>query len=134
MLEWDSTGSPLISAVAPKIILTLLWLSKFQFYSPPSLHLHGDYPHQAFPADSIKTHQTAYLLASFLHISEQFLERSFIFYSHNPPNPPPLHPLMHTFSPAYKCQAQSAAQAVLECLNMSHEKLKRGRLTAHRAE
>ena len=60
MLEWESTGSPLISAVASKIILTPLWLSKLQFYSPRFLHLHGDYPHQAFPADSIKTHQTAY--------------------------------------------------------------------------
>lgn len=89
MLECESTGSPLISAVAPKIILTPLWLSKLQFYSPHFLHLHGDYPHQAFPADSIKTHQTAYPLASFLHISEQFSERSFIFYSHKPPTPPP---------------------------------------------
>ena len=89
ILEWESIGSPLISAVAPKIILTPLWLSKLQFYSPRFLHLHRDYPHQAFPADSIKTHQTAYPLASFLHISEQFSERSFIFYSHKPPTPPP---------------------------------------------
>lgn len=89
MLEWENTGSPLISAVASKIILTPLRLSKLQFYSPRFLHLHGDYPHQAFPADSIKTHQTAYPLASFLHISEQFSERSFIFYSHKPPTPPP---------------------------------------------
>ena len=89
MLEWESIGSPLISTMAPKIILTPLWLSKLQFYSPRFLHLHGDYPHQVFPADSIKTHQTAYPLASFLHISEsQQLRVTQAQLSRGVPDPP----------------------------------------------
>lgn len=69
--------------------------------------LHGRQPCPAYPADSIAAHQAAKALASFLHVSEQFSERSRIFYSQKPPTPPPLHTLMHAFSHAANARPAS---------------------------
>lgn len=71
--------------------------------------LHGHQPYQADTADSITTPQAAKSLTSFLHVSEQFSERSRIFYSQKPPTSPPLHTLMHTFSHAANARPASTS-------------------------
>lgn len=121
--------SSLSSAVART---SLLWPRGLWSRSPTSVRLHGDFPHQAAMADSATTHQTPKSVASLLHISEQFLERS-RFSIHT--NHPPLHPNTHwcILSPTPKCQAcQHPQQVVL--LHPAWEswvagKLRRGHLT-----
>ena len=119
MWEWESIWSSLISAVALKSFSPCCGRVSFNCILPLLSTAIRDYPYQAFIADAIKTHQTANTLASLLHVSEQFSERSCIFYSHKPPTPPPLHTLMHTFSHARKCQARSTSSK--RCLAPEHE-------------
>lgn len=133
MLEWESTGSPLISAVAPKIILTPLWLSFSSILPPCSTSMGIIHTKRSLLILLKPTRLPTLLLPSSTFLNS--FRKGHLFSIHTN------HPLLHQaptdacFLPRLQMPGpKHQQQAALECLNTSREKLERRHLTAHRAE